>query len=61
VPTARPGIRSDHDIALDFVRELRGTPASSAEAALLQDACDACGDDVDVDTLLSPVPAGGGP
>jgi exonuclease SbcD len=59
VPTARPGHRSDRDIALDFVRELRGTPATDAEAALLQDACDACRDDLDVDTLLSPVPAGG--
>ena len=53
VPTARPGVRSDHAIALDFVRELRGAPASDAESALLQDACDACCDDIDVDTLLS--------
>jgi exonuclease SbcD len=53
VPSARPGIRSDHEIAVDFVRELRGAPASEAESALLQDACDACRDDVDVDTLLS--------
>ena len=58
VPTARPGARSDHDIALDFVRELRGAPATAAESALLQQACDACCDDPDVDTLLSP--AGGG-
>ena len=53
MPTARPGVRSDHAIALDFVRELRGAPASDAESALLQEACDACCDDVDVDTLLS--------
>jgi exonuclease SbcD len=53
VPTALPGIRSDHAIALDFVRELRGAPASAAESALLQDACDACCDDVDVDTLVT--------
>jgi DNA repair protein SbcD/Mre11 len=59
VPTGRPGIRSDHEIALEFVRELRGTAASAAESALLQEACDSCCDDVDVDALLSPVPAGG--
>ena len=53
VPTGRPGVRSDHAIALDFVRELRGAPATEAESALLQDACDACCDDTDVDTLLS--------
>ena len=53
VPAARPGVRSDHAIALDFVRELRGTAATEAESALLQDACDACCDDTDVDTLLS--------
>jgi len=53
VPAARPGVRSDHAIALDFVRELRGTPATEAESALLQDACDACCDDTEVDTLLS--------
>jgi exonuclease SbcD len=58
VPNALPGVRSDHEIALDFVRELRGAPASAAESALLQDACDACCDDVDVDTLLTSV--GGG-
>ena len=46
-------VRSDHAIALDFVRELRGAPATEAESALLQDACDACCDDTEVDTLLS--------
>jgi exonuclease SbcD len=53
VPTARPGALSDHDIALEFVRELRGSPATPAESALLQQACDACTDDTDADTLLS--------
>ena len=53
VPAAGPGVRSDHAIALDFVRELRGTAATEAESALLQDACDACCEDTDVDTLLS--------
>jgi exonuclease SbcD len=58
VPTARPGARSDHDIALDFVRELRGAAATEAEAALLRRACDACCVDPDVDTLLTTAAAG---
>ena len=52
-PTAPPHGRTDHEIALDFVAELRGTPATSAEGALLLEACDACCDDPDFDTLLS--------
>jgi exonuclease SbcD len=59
VPAARPGALSDHAIALDFVRELRGTPATDAESALLQDACDSCCDDVDVDTQLTNATGGG--
>jgi exonuclease SbcD len=55
VPTARVRGRSDHDVTLDFVADLRGRSATSEEAALLQLACDACGDDPDVDTLLSGV------
>ncbi len=42
-----PG-RSDHAIALDFVGELRGRPASEPESALLLDACDACPQDRDL-------------
>jgi exonuclease SbcD len=53
VPTALHGVRSDHAIALDFVKELRGSPATELESALLQEACDACCDDVDVDVLIS--------
>ncbi len=52
-PTVRPGARSDHEIALDFVREMRGVAATDEESAVLQEACDACTDDSDVDTLLS--------
>ena len=52
-PRARTTGRSDHDIALDFVAELRGTPASDAEARLLLDACDGCGHDPDRDLLVS--------
>jgi exonuclease SbcD len=53
VPSVRPGATTDHEIALEFVRELRGVPATEAESALLRQACDACTDDTDVDTLLS--------
>ncbi|HEX6151695.1 exonuclease SbcCD subunit D [Nocardioides sp.] len=45
--------RSDHDITLDFVADLRGRPASDAESALLAEAVDACCEDPEVDTLLS--------
>jgi exonuclease SbcD len=47
----RPG----HEIATDFVREMRGAPATTSERALLVAAFDACGDDADAD----PVPGGG--
>lgn len=53
VPTAKPQGRSDHAIALDFVHEMRGAPASRAEAALLQEAVDACCEDPDFDVLVS--------
>ena len=53
VPLARPQGRSDHDIALDFVAELRAAPATADEAALLQAACDACCEDPEVDVLVS--------
>ncbi len=55
-PRAAPGgVRRDHDIALEFVRELRGSPATDEESALLQAACDACGHDDDVDTMIGDV------
>jgi exonuclease SbcD len=41
----RPG----HEIAADFVREMRGSPATPGERALLVAAFDACGDDPDAD------------
>lgn len=37
--------RSDHDIALAFVAEIRGTPATAEESDLLRDACEACSGD----------------
>jgi exonuclease SbcD len=52
-PVARTRGRSDHEIALDFVAELRGVPATDAEAALLRTACDACREDPDADVLVS--------
>jgi exonuclease SbcD len=52
VPVARTRGRSDHEIALDFVADLRGAPATEAEAALLRTACDACRDDPDADVLV---------
>jgi exonuclease SbcD len=53
VPLARPQGRSDHDIALDFVAELRGAPATADEAALLRSATEACCEDPEVDVLVS--------
>jgi exonuclease SbcD len=53
VPAAPPRGRSDHAIALDFVEQVRGTPATEAESVLLLAACDACCEDPDVDVLVS--------
>jgi exonuclease SbcD len=53
-PVARTHSRSDHDITLDFVAEVRGGQgATPAEAALLRDACDACHDDPDADGAVT--------
>ena len=52
-PAARLRGRSDHDVTLDFVADLRGRAATADESALLQLACDSCTDDPDVDTLFS--------
>ncbi len=51
-PQLRVAGRSDHDIALDFVAELRGVPATPAESALLLEACDSCCDDTDLSAEL---------
>jgi exonuclease SbcD len=53
LPGAAPQGRRDHEVALDFVADLRGAPATDAESALLLEACDACADDPEVDVLLS--------
>ena len=52
-PAARLQGRSDHDIALDFVAEMRGGAATDEEAGLLRDAFDACCEDPDFDVLVS--------
>jgi DNA repair protein SbcD/Mre11 len=52
-PSARTQGRTDHEVALDFVSDLRGTAATDAEAAVLLQACDACCEDPDFDVLLS--------
>jgi exonuclease SbcD len=53
--------RSDHEIALDFVAEVRGAPATPAEQRLLRDAIEACCGDPDADTLASTASAVGAP
>ena len=60
VPVARTRGRSDHEIAVDFVTEMRGTAATRAETALLRDASDACCDDPDFD-VVGPAPSGASP
>jgi exonuclease SbcD len=51
--------RSDHQIARDFLAEVRGSPASAAEDALLRDAVDACCGVPDADALVSTARPGG--
>ena len=51
-PSARVLGRSDHEIALDFLAEMRGGPAGDDESELLRRALDACCEDPDVDTLV---------
>jgi exonuclease SbcD len=45
--------RSDHEIALAYVAEIRGAPATEAESALLLDACEACSADPEADKVLA--------
>lgn len=53
VPVAPSGARTDHELALEFVADLRGVPATDAESALLQTACDACAHDPEADVLVT--------
>lgn len=52
-PEARATGRSDHEVALDFVADLRGVPATAEESDLLLRAFDATAHDRDFDTLVS--------
>ena len=52
LPQQRGAVRRDRDLVADFVAELRGTPATADELALLGRAVDACCEDTDVDMLL---------
>lgn len=52
---------SDHAIAVDFVRHVRGSKATRAESALLQEAVDACCHDPDQDVLVGTRPGRAGP
>jgi exonuclease SbcD len=51
-PRARTTGSSDHEIALDFVDALRGSPATGVESRLLRVAVDACCDDPERDVLV---------
>lgn len=52
-PAARGQGRTDHDITLDFVSDLRGVAATGDESDLLRAAVDACCEDAEVDMLLT--------
>lgn len=58
-PPRPPTGQSDHAIALDFVRHVRGAPATTPESDLLQEAVDGCCHDPDQDVLVG-APAGEG-
>ncbi len=52
-PVVPAATRTDHDIAREFVTDMRGAAPTEEETALLHRAIDACCEDVDVDTLVS--------
>ena len=58
LPAAATTGRTDHTVAAEFVRELRGAPATEAELALLRQAVDACCEDPDLDPARDGDPAG---
>ena len=58
-PAAASLSRRDHEIAVEFLTELRGCPPADDEVALLHRAVDACCDDPEVDTLVGAGGAGG--
>ncbi|MCD4526839.1 exonuclease SbcCD subunit D [Nocardioides sp. cx-173] len=52
LPALATHARTDRDIALEFMADMRGGPPDPAEAALLSRAVDACCEDSDVDGLV---------
>ena len=52
-PVVPEATRTDHDIALDFMTDMRGRPPQQAETDLLFRAIDACCEDADVDSLVT--------
>jgi exonuclease SbcD len=52
-PVAPSNVRTDHDIARDFMTDMRGAPPDDDETSLLFQAIDACCADPDVDALVS--------
>lgn len=63
-PLGAPGAstshaRRDHDVAREFLVELRGHQPDPAEVALLDEAVDACCEDPDVDALIGAGGPGG--
>jgi DNA repair protein SbcD/Mre11 len=59
VPSRPAAGTSDHAIALDFVRHVRGSAATEAESALLREAIDACCHDPEQDAAVRAVAATG--
>lgn len=53
LPASRSQGRTDHDIAHEFLVQMRGRAPEKDEAALLRRAVDACCDDDQADTLFS--------
>ncbi len=45
--------RSDHEIALDFLREVRGSAATDTESGLLPAATEACRTGTETDTRVA--------
>ncbi|MEI5675133.1 MULTISPECIES: exonuclease SbcCD subunit D [unclassified Nocardioides] len=53
LPAARTHGRTDHDVAHEFMTDLRGVAPTEEETTLLFRAVDACCDDPDVDTVVT--------
>ncbi len=56
LPASSTHARTDRDIALGFMTDMRGSHPDDDEAALLGRAVEECCEDSDVDTLLSEDP-----